>query len=73
MRNQRQGVRSTKQPIHTSLVPTEVAATSVHDTSVSAAKILLPVGKPDLKQHDIFVTIYEPKATIYTDQPGPRH
>ena len=29
---------------------------------------LSTIGAPQLKQHDIFVTVYEPKATIYTDQ-----
>ena len=67
MRNQRQGVRSTKKPIHTTMVPIEAAATSARELSASAYELPLPIDKPDLKQHGIFVTSYEPKVTIYTD------
>ena len=101
MRNQRQGVRSTKHPnrtaaspatpacyptvrsseiyssIRTHPVPTAPAIMNLaqklktaRGTSVSAAKIPLTVDQPQLKQHDISVTIYEPKATIYTNQTG---
>ena len=70
MHNQRQGIRSTKQRIHTTMVPTEATATSAREPSASAADLPLPINKPDLKQHYIFVTSYEPKATIYTDQTG---
>ena len=38
---------------------------------VSAAKIPpSTIDTPQLKQHDIFVTVYEPKSTVYTYQTG---
>ena len=52
------------------MVPSEAAATSTREPRSSAANLPIPINKPDLKQHDIFVTSYEPKATIYTDQTG---
>ena len=70
MRNQRQGVHSTKNPKHTTVVPTEAASTSTRDPSASASDLPLPISKPDLNQSGIFVMIYEPKATIYTDKTG---
>ena len=70
MRNQRQGIRSTKQRIHTTMVPTKAAATSACKPSARAAELTLPINKPEIKQHDIFVTSYDPKASIYTDQTG---
>ena len=70
MRNQRQGVHSTKQRIHTEIVPTEAAATSSCEPSAIAADLPFPIYKPDLKQHDISVATYDPKSTIYTDQTG---
>ena len=66
MRLQRQGVRSTKTK-----APTQEVAVNLggNGTAGGAAQIdIAPV--PIVKKKDIFISIYNPRDTIYTDQTG---
>ena len=86
MRNQRQNVRSTKRGPNSKLTSNPVVYTPVEKATGrqvdaddqnlhnlqgdagGAAQIPNPV--PEEKKRDIFVAIYEPRDTMFTDQTG---
>ena len=69
MRNQRQGVRSTgkfKAPVTEA---TKVGNDESSTNAVSAAKTTEQT-LPSIEKKDIFIYVYDPRDTLYTDQTG---
>ena len=66
MRLQRQGVRSTKTK-----APTREAAVNLGENGTARGASQIDIAPmPIVKKKDIFISIYNPRDTIYTDQTG---
>ena len=76
MRGQRQGVRSTKKRIKTQDIQQcdkgggYESRSKNEETSAAPADAEEEPAEKQAKQHDIFVTTYDMRETMYTDQTG---
>ena len=70
MRNQRQGVRSTRKVKAPATESTQVVKDKSNTTTASAAETPEETPPSVEKKKDIFLYVYDPRNTLYTDQTG---